>query len=355
MSLKFDVGSCIRATSKFSECTKCVDICPVSTIELANNIPAFTPAECTNCGGCVGVCPTDAFALDNFSPIDFFFNFLESKGDELSCGVDMPCLSVFGVDELISLALASEKPLKLNGLSCNCGGDKLRDKIEENIEEANYILSSFSSKQLTNQKAKVIEIKEDEKELDRRSFFSLKNVVKTKKTFEENVESDILKEFEVDNDTIQKIKDKNIPDSRKLIYSLFKRVDKPAKYEVLSSNDVGFISQKIVDDSCTNCQMCYRICPSQALSTDAKFSVINFEAMLCLKCNLCHDVCEPDSIKVTEGFNIKEFFEPSKKALIKFDVRRCDMCGNHFTYIDGESMCHRCKIEESEALALHGF
>ena len=355
MSLKFDISSCIRATSKFSECSKCLDICPTSTIVFANNIPAFTPADCTNCGGCVGVCPTDAFSLSDFSPIDFFFNFLESDSDELSCGVDIPCLSVFGVDELISFALASDKPLKLNGKSCNCGGDKLRDKIEENIEEANYILSSFSSKQLINQEAEVIEVEKEAKELDRRSLFSLKNVVKTKKTFEENIESDTLKEFEVDNETIAKIKDKNIPDSRKLIYSLFKRVDKPQKYEVLSSDDVSFISQKIVDDSCTNCQMCYRICPSEALSSDAKFSVINFEAMLCLKCNLCHDVCEPNSIKITEGFEVKEFFEPSKKTLIKFDVKRCDICGNHFTYNGGEVMCQRCKIEESEALALHGF
>jgi len=187
MNLKFDVGSCVRATSKFSECTKCIDICPVSTIEFSNNIPAFIPSDCINCGGCVGICPTDAFSLDNFSNIDFFFNFLESKTNELSCGVDMPCLSVLNVEELISLALASEETIILNTKSCCCGGDsdKLKNQIEENIDEANYILSSFSSKQLKNSGGRtsvlpnnVAEVPSLDTEMDRRSFFSLKNVMK---------------------------------------------------------------------------------------------------------------------------------------------------------------------------------
>jgi len=165
----------------------------------------------------------------------------------------------------------------------------------------------------------------------------------------------VLKEYELNSEIIKKIKDKNIPDSRKLIYSLFKREVKPQKYEVLASKDVSFISQKVIDDSCTNCQMCYRICPSGALSSNTRFSVINFDAMLCLKCNLCHDICEPNSIKITDGFNIKEFFEPSKKRLAEFDVRRCNECGNNFTYNGGEVMCNRCQIEEDEALSLHGF
>ena len=358
MSLNFDISSCVRATSKSSQCTKCEDVCPVSTIQIIDNIPAFTPADCIECGGCVGVCPTDAFSLGGFSNIDFFFSFLESKQDELTCKKDLPCLSVLSVEELISLALASEKDIKLNALTCRCGGDsdKLTNIIEQNIEEANYILSSFSSKKLISQgSSEIIEPAQEEKLLQRREFFSLKSAVKTKHSFDEAVSSDELKEFALDTDTIDKMKQKIVPDKRKLLYSLLKRTDKPESYEVLASDDVSFISQKVVDDSCTNCQICYRVCPSGALSSNGRFSLINFDAMLCLKCNLCHDVCESDSIKITEGFNVKEFFEPSKKQLIKFDVRRCNECGNNFTYLGGEVACNRCQLEESEALSLQGY
>ncbi|MBN2782388.1 MAG: 4Fe-4S binding protein [Campylobacterales bacterium] len=103
-NLKFNISSCIRATSKFSNCQNCVDICPVQTIQLVNNIPAFTPAECISCGGCVGVCPTESFSLTNFSAIDFFFDNLEKKNYEFSCKKDLDCcLSVLNVEYLLSI------------------------------------------------------------------------------------------------------------------------------------------------------------------------------------------------------------------------------------------------------------
>ncbi|MGV6829931.1 MAG: 4Fe-4S binding protein, partial [bacterium] len=112
MKLQFDVASCVRATSKFSECTKCVDICPVSTIELTNNIPSFTPSACITCGGCVGSCPTEAFSLSGFSSIEFFFKFLEEESNELVCQKDLyGCLTTLSVEHLVSMAIASEEPV----------------------------------------------------------------------------------------------------------------------------------------------------------------------------------------------------------------------------------------------------
>ena len=121
----------------------------------------------------------------------------------------------------------------------------------------------------------------------------------------------------------------------------------------MAEEDIGFTSQKFVDDSCTNCQICYRICPTGALSSDGKFSLINFDAMLCVKCHLCHDACEPNSIQLQPGFEVKEFFEPAQRTLAKFDIRRCEECGNNFTYQGGEQECLRCKVEEEEAMFLH--
>ena len=116
---------------------------------------------------------------------------------------------------------------------------------------------------------------------------------------------------------------------------------------------MSFTSQKFVDESCTNCQICYRICPTGALSSDLKFSVINFDAMMCVKCHLCHDVCEPNAIQLQAGFELKEFFEPTQRTLAKFDIQRCNECGNYFTYTGGVKECFRCKIEEEEAMGLH--
>jgi len=360
MSLQLEIASCIRATSKFSECTKCIDACPES-LQLVDNLPSFANNTGVEAAACIGVCPTEAFSLSDFSVTEFFFSFLESKVRLISPKLNVPCLSVLSVEHLISLALGSEDEITLD-LSTYDKDSILYEQIESRIEEANFVLSSFSQKQLfTNVDAssKIEKLKENSNEketLSRRSFLgnvSLKGVVKHKMSFDEAVEADELKIFALDASIIAKIKEKHLPDKRKILFTMLKHANVPENFEVLAEEDIGFTSQKFVDASCTNCQICYRICPTGALSSDGKFSIINFDAMLCVKCRLCHDVCEPDAIQLQAGFEIKEFFEPIQRTLAKFDIKRCNECGNNFTYTGGIQECPRCQLEEDEAMFLH--
>jgi len=361
MSLYFNVSACVRATSKFSDCTKCVDACPDS-IQLLENLPSFANKTGVEAAACVGACPTEAFSLSDFSTTEFFFTFLDSKIRLISPKLNVPCISVLSVEHLISLALASDETITLD-MSTYDEESILYDQIDARIDEVNFVLSSFSPKRLeTNmEKSDTAQKQEDtsseENEVSsRRSFLgnaSLKGVVKHKMTFDEAVEADELRAFQLDKNTIAKIKEKLLPDKRKILFTVLKHAGVPDSFEVLAEEDISFTSQKFVDDSCTNCQICYRICPTGALSSDGKFSLINFDAMLCVKCRLCHDVCEPDAIKLQSGFEIKEFFEPTQRTLAKFDVRRCNDCGNNFTYTGGEQTCPRCMMEEEEAMFLH--
>ncbi len=356
MKLHLTLSSCIRATSRFSECTKCVDACPES-VQILDNLPSFANNTGVEAAACVGVCPTEAFSLSEFSTTEFFFTFLESKIRLISPKFNVPCLSVLSVEHLISLALASEETITLD-MSAYDEESVLYEQIETRIEEANFVLSSFSSKELTSNMEKIEPIQEDEDKepTSRRSFLgnaSLKGVVKHKLTFDEAVEAEELNAFKLDTGTIAKIREKNIPDKRKILFTTLKRAGIPDVFEVLPEEEVSFTSQKFVDDSCTNCQICYRICPTGALTSNGKFSLINFDAMLCVKCRLCHDVCEPNAIQLQSGFEIKEFFEPTQRILATFDIKRCNECGNNFTYQGGEQTCPRCMIEEEEAMFLH--
>ncbi len=366
MKLHFDLASCVRAASKFSECTKCVDACPES-IQIIDNIPSFRVATGVEAAPCLGACPTEAFALSDFSVTEFFFSFLESKVRLISSKINVPCISVLSVEHLISLALASETPITidLNGYQ---EGSHLLELIEDRIEEANYVLSSFSEKSLRTNldestRVKVVpeesaeEITSDEDTASRRDFLtnstSVKGVIKHKQDFDDAVDAEEFQKFDLDVSVISKLKDKTIPDKRKILFTTLKRALVPEAYEVLAEEDVSFVSQKFIDDSCTNCQICYRVCPTGALSSNGKFSVINFDAMLCVKCHLCHDVCEPNSIQLQSGFEIKEFFEPAQRTLASFTIKRCNECGNNFTYTGGEQACPRCMAEEEEAMFLH--
>jgi len=356
MRLHFNLSACVRATSKFSECTKCVDACPES-IQLLENLPSFANKTGVEAAACVGVCPTEAFSLSEFSTTEFFFTFLDSKIRLISPKINVPCISVLSIEHMISLALASDEVITMD-LSAYDEESVLYEQIEARIEEANFVLSSFSDKQLeTNMEKVEREVKlEETEETSRRSFLgnaSLKGVVKHKMTFDEAVEAEELKAFQLDNITISKIKEKNLPDKRKILFTTLKHVNAPEAFDVLATEDVSFVSQKYVDDTCTNCQICYRICPTGALSSNGKFSLINFDAMLCVKCHLCHDVCEPDAIKLQSGFELKEFFEGTQRTLATFNIRRCNECGSNFTYTGGEQICPRCFVEEEEAMFLH--
>ena len=357
MSLHLDIALCVRATSKFSTCTKCIDACPES-IQLVDNLPSFANNIGVEAAACVGICPTEAFSLSDFSTTEFFFTFLESKVRLISSKLNVPCLSVLSVEHLIALALACEEEITLD-LSSYDEKSILYEQIESRIEETNFVLSAFSEKRLlSNVDVETVlspDVVSHEKD-DRRSFLgnvSLKGAVKHKMTFDEAVVENELKTFALDINIIQKIKEKNLPDKRKILFTTLKHVGLPDAFEVLAEKDINFTSQKFVDESCTNCQICYRICPTGALSSDGKFSLINFDAMLCVKCHLCHDVCEPDAIHLQPGFEIKEFFEPAQRTLATFDIKRCNECGNPFTYKGGEISCLRCSVEEEEAIFLH--
>jgi ferredoxin len=357
MSLHLEVASCVRATSKFSDCTKCIDACPES-IQLVDHLPSFANNTGVEAAACVGICPTEAFSLSNFSTTEFFFSFLESKVRLISPKFNVPCLSVLSVEHLLSLAIASEEEITLD-MSSYDKQSILFEQIAVRIEEANFVLSSFSSKQLLTNVDAQIEVENNTKDDDvnsRRSFLgsaTLKGVVKHKMSFDEAVEANELKTFDLDAATIAKIREKNVPDKRKILFTTLKRAGVPEIFEILPEEEVSFTSQKFVDDTCTNCQICYRICPTGALTSNGKFSLINFDAMLCVKCRLCHDVCEPDAIQLQAGFEVKEFFSPTQRTLATFDIKRCNECGNNFTFMGGEQTCPRCMTEEEEAIFLH--
>jgi len=362
MKLHFDLASCVRATSKFSQCEKCVLAAPDS-IGIVEHIPTFKVSAGVEAAACIGACPTEAFKLSDFSVTEFFFSFLESKVRLISPKLNVPCVSVLSIEHLISLALASDEAITID-LNAYKEGSHLLNIIEDRIDEANFVLSSFSDKILQTNledvmvaEAKPVEDLSEEEVPSRRDFLrkstSIKGVVEKKQAFDEAVNADEFQTFELDDAVISKIRDKHLPDKRKILFTALKRANLPEVFEVLAEEDVSFVSQKFIDENCTNCQICYRICPTGALSSNRKFSLINFDAMLCVKCRLCHDACEPNAIQLQSGFEVKEFFKPTQRTLASFTVKRCNECGNYFTYTSGEQMCSRCLVEEEEAMFLH--
>jgi Fe-S-cluster-containing hydrogenase component 2 len=354
--LNIDLGSCVRVSSKFSECSKCKDICPVEGIVFDENIP-LVQDSCIDCGGCIGVCPTEAISLSDFDTINFIFDLLKSDEDLISCKSNIPCLGVLSVENLISMAVLGEGKTTLDLGHCESCEIKepLFQEIKNNIKEANDFLSNLNVDFMIESSYDAF-IKDEPKESpNRRDFlkkFSLKGAIETHKEFDKELEK-IDKRADIDNATTSKMKEKSLPNKRKLLYMALKRFDEIENVK-LPKDTLSFISQKSVDVSCDNCSFCYRLCPTGALSSDNRGSKIDFDALSCVKCHLCHDVCQSDSIHI-EDFESDLFFHQKVQNLIKFKQIRCEECGMFFSLFDDSTMCKRCTIEEEEAKSLWGI
>lgn len=362
--LTLDISKCVHTSNKFAICDTCVTVCPVETIKIDEGAISFVPSECVGCGGCDAVCPTAAYELDDFKPINYVFNFLENDLDVITCKNELPCIAGLSVEELLSMALISPQSITADIGACKeCPiAAKNLPIIQERVEEVNFLLEAMEQNSAIA--LKELDIEEETAQTDtlsRRKLLSkdgLKKAVSIKQQFENEIESTdtTLKIHEVTSADIVKIKQKNLPDRRSLLLMAMKRAEVPETFHTISIEDISFISQKDLDESsCTNCQMCYRICPTGALSSDGRGSVINFNPLACVQCHSCHDVCEPDSLTLRKTFALSNFFEPKVETLVRFDIKRCDECGNYFAYQGGEMLCRRCQIEEDEARELWGI
>lgn len=361
--LKLSAGLCVRSLSVESECNRCEVVCPTKAIifQETQTLPSINFSECVTCGACGAVCPSEALSLDEFSPTEFFFNFVQESDELISCKKNVPCIAALSVEHIISLAILKKKLVFDMGHCSECAmAVTCKPQIEANYEEASYILEAIENDALITLEDVKYE-NSDEKLADRREFLNslnIKNVAKARKTFEDEVQkaTDELVQHSLQKTDIALLKKKNIPDKRKIFFTAIKRVEKPSVYHVVDATEISFTSQKLMDqESCTACQMCYRVCPSGALSSDVKNSKIDFDPFLCIKCNICHDVCESDAITLSSSYNVKEFFEPAVVNLASFKVKRCNECNVIFSTNGDEKLCYRCRCEDEEARELWGI
>lgn len=351
--INLNISGCVTYSSKHSNCNLCQSICPTNAVEVAQNRVSFIYNSCIECGGCIGICPTESLSLSNFNVTDFFIKFLKDEDGVISCEKNIPCLSILNVEHLVALKIQRDFIFDI-GYCNECQiKEPLFNQIKSNIDEANYILDSFGVSQI---EPKELKYQKEEEKADRRDFlkrFSLKGAVETKVKFDDEVlnSSDDKNLIDINSNASSKKREKTIPNKRKILYTSIKSLTKPNEFNYLDEKRVTFTSNKLIDESCNNCSICYRICPTGALNSDKKASQILFDSLLCVKCNLCHDVCESDSISLVPIYT-KEFFEPKNRVLINFNIKRCNECNNLFTYTGGEQICHRCRIEEEEAMRL---
>ncbi|MBU1659204.1 4Fe-4S binding protein [bacterium] len=359
--IHLEASKCVRSLSKESACNKCEIICPTQAIVIGDNpLPSINFSSCVGCGACHGICPSEALGLDDFNATDFFFDFIEDKDNLISCRKNVPCISALSIEHIISMAVLKKEIVFDMGYCQTCEiKSTCQAQILRNYEEAGYLLEAMENEACIKLENVCYEAQVEG--ANRRDFLrsiNLRAIAKTKHSFEQEVKkaTDELVEHTLKKADIALLKQKRIPQKRKIFFTAIKRVGKPSQFHIVDAREVSFTSQKLMDEeTCTACQMCYRVCPTGALTSDIKNSKIDFDPFLCIKCHVCHDVCEPNAITLSSSYNVKEFFEPAVQNLVSFKVRRCDECNVIFSTNSSDRLCYRCKAEDEEARELWGI
>lgn len=353
---------CVRSLSVNSICTLCADVCPTQAIVIGSKLPSINLSLCVGCGGCVSSCPTEGLELDDFSPTEFFFSFVTESDALISCQKNVPCLVALSTEHVIALA-GLKKGLTWDIGHCpSCSiATVCLPQIQKKAEEANYLLEAMESPARIELTDIAYQEAKEESSPDRRDFFKtfhLKKIGAVRADFEKEIQrsTDEFVEYQISSSNTARLRDKKLTDRRKIFFTALKRMEKPSFYHVVDAEQIAFTSQKLLDESlCSACEMCYRVCPTGALTSDARNSKIDFDPFLCVKCHLCHDVCEPNALTLSPSYNLKEWYEPQARNLIAFSVRRCNECDTLFSSVGGEKECRRCRLEEEEARELWGI
>ncbi len=356
--ISFDIYSCVHTYFKPSSCNKCEQVCPVEdTVKLENERVQLNTDNCVSCGACVGICPTESFSLSGFDPKDFFDRFVNREWDVISCKLNVPCLSSIDPQYLVAIALKREEDVILDIGHCSeCFIGKLIDRITDATYEANYVLEQLDVPyriKLENLKIQP----ERREEPSRRAF--LKRFTKTTASLAFWAVAQALPvedKHEVDRDYKNIVEEKVMPLKRKVLIETLKEKDLDLEGKFLEVDKISFTSQKWIEwEKCTNCFICYNICPTGALSGGDDRLKIIFKPSMCIKCRICHEVCPEQCLHLEDKLELKDFVY-GEKILAQHIMIPCAECMVPFSYKnDGDYICPRCKKLDEEVRELLGL
>lgn len=347
--ININFSNCIHSKSISANCCKCELACTYDAIKIDNNVINFLNDRCTQCQACLPSCPTAAITMSSVNILGYVSSFLEQNSFVINSYEHNFNPISFDIQTLLTILA-----LKKSSIAICVKDSEFTTSIEELIDQTNTYANALGLQTITIQKIED-EISSKVNNPDRRSFFKAfnkKNIVSIAQDI--NQQSKIISDhivFDASSINYGQPRTKSIPPNRAGLLAIIANLD--LKHPVLVKPI--FSTDKIIDISCTNCELCCNLCPTEALSKSRRKDGIFFESSKCIKCALCEDACETKSITSKNDFNFYSFSQKTKIELIHFSVSRCASCSSIFNPKKDEIVCPRCALEDEDAMELSGL
>ena len=321
--------NCLNTIKPYpKECRLCLLHCPHEALSANKDISLD---KCTECGVCMSVCPSEGFMdkdMDNLG--EYIFN---SQSIILNCPVAQPhgheisCLGMLDKDSWTTLMmLAGNKEVKI--YTGDCGTCEDRKACAVSVGFFKEIHEAWPAHPQV--KIEIAPPSDDDKDpapkkppssgLNRNISLRERGKKRIKELFPD-----------IDEETY------TIPKTRKWLL------------EALKANQDLKISYKSikVNDNCTGCGVCSKICPQGALQQtekDGKIRLI-YEPEKCIQCGRCVDICGPKAMKL-EYVDLSYRYITGKILVCETEAKFCCKCNKQIYHKNEPSLCMACASKD---------
>ena len=276
--IRLHADRCVHARDKSATCDACVRACPVDALHLNGSIVLDTEA-CKVCGACLHVCPTGAFEGED-GVVDLLkcvARLEPARVIELACAQHPApekgspdveavvrttgCLAALGPSAYIGLIAMGVQRVSVRMDACaECPIGQARTSITEAISTVQQLLALYGLAD------RVVELSTVSVRKNR-PVYAAKNPPLSRRglfrMFAAEGPRQIARVLTDETDQ-SRIKSPS-PERRRLINTLRHL---PAANESIFAGRFALCAHSTVNDTCTACGVCARICPTGALESD---------------------------------------------------------------------------------------
>ena len=309
--IRLTADRCLHARSKFVTCDACVGACPTGALKRNGSI-ALKDEECVVCGQCLHACPTGAFEgddgvadlfscvarLETRETLDLVCPQHPSAGkgsaDTTAVIRTNNCLAAVGASAYLGLAVLGVKQVAVRLEACAaCPLGKVQSEITHTLSIARRLLGAIGSEVCITETTRPLEFKErpvidtKHQELSRRDLFRM---------FAAKGPRQIGRVLTGDDDQ-PSTESRSVSREQRRLINMLRNLSLTHSTALLSGLP---FAQLTIDDHCTACGVCARICPTGALTfttSESDAYSLAFSSSACIDCGLCGGLCDSEALQ----------------------------------------------------------
>lgn len=283
----------------------------------------------------MAVCPSDGLVDRDMSRLGRYL--FESERVVLNCplaeplGYEIACLGMLDRDAWTTLILLSElKEFKI--LTGDCGHCDDRPACAASVAVLKELLQVWTEQPLL--KIEILPVKEDSLKPGEKNSSHHKEKIAIRQL---NLRQQGKEKLKAILPSLEAEETYDIPKTREwFAEALALNPGKKVPYKAIR-----------VNDDCTGCGVCSKICPQRALNQSQKEGKIRlvYEPMKCVQCSRCVDICGPKAMRF-EYVDFSYKFLTGKILINETLTRHCTKCGKQIFHKNEPQLCLACASKD---------